>query len=236
MLPQKCLNGQGWLVSPTNPKWVGLQGGAKSNSVVFANLTINEEGELAGKVDLTLKSYSALKTRSSNSGTDEEKTAEYLKEELSNWEVSEVNWEQKKAIYKPLKLSFQLKQELEDEDIIYLDPSIFGLEDENPFTSEDRNLPVDFPYAQGRKYVLSFTIPEGYVVDDLPKPTRVSLPNKGGSFTFNVSQNGQTITLVNNLKLNQKFFTVEEYQGLRKFYEMVVAKNAEQIVIKKATE
>lgn len=235
-LPSKCLNGQGWLVDPNNSGWVNLQSGAKNSTITLANLSLTEDGEISGKIDITYKSYSALSVRSSKSGPDDEALQDRLSTALTDWEVSDAKWSEKKNIYKPLKLSFNLTQELEDPDMIYLSPSVYGLEKENPFKSETRKLPIDFPFAQGRRYIFYFTLPEGYIVDELPKPIRISLPNKGGSFTYNVSQLGNKITLINNLKLNQTFFSLEEYESLRKFYEMVIAKNAEQIVIKKATE
>ncbi|MGB0522832.1 MAG: DUF3857 domain-containing protein [Flammeovirgaceae bacterium] len=236
MLPQKCLNGQGLLLGGGGYRWLSLQSGAKANSVTYAKFTLTETGELEGSIDITLKTYDALRARNSETGTDDQKVLEQLKENLSDWEVSEATWSQGNEIYKPLKLSFNMQRELDDVDMIYLNPSIYGLEDENPFKSKERNLPIDFPYHQGRKFILSFTLPEGYVVDELPKPTRLTLPNKGGTFLFNISQNGQIITLVNDMKLKQNFFKVEEYETLRNFFDMIVAKNAEQIVIKRATK
>ena len=235
-LPAKCLNGNGWMIHETSPGWVDLQTGAKYDEMIYAQLKLTEEGSIEGIISQTFKQQAALSIRNRENGLDNDKTKDNIKEELTDWEISDVKWSGAKDIYKPVKLSFNIKQEDIDADMIYLNPCFYGVEDENPFKSEERQMPVDIPYAIKTKYVLSLTLPSGYVVDELPKPALVTLPNNSASFKYHISQSGQTITLVNQLSINKKFFLVSEYENLRKFYEMMIAKNVEQLVIRKATE
>lgn len=233
-LPAYCLNGNGWKVDEHSGGWVNLRSNVKSNVTYYGKFEITKEGMLEGNMSITYSSYDGMGAR-----VDQYKDAglqKSLEKDLDEWEFSSFASENDKDFYQPFKVSFDLKKSGFDEEMIYFNPSIYGLETENPFKDEVRKMPVDFPYAQSRRYILTITLPEGYVVEDLPKPIRASLPNKGGSFTFNATQNGQTITLMNNLKINQTFFLVKDYAILRQLYDMVVAKNAEQLVIKKTAE
>ncbi len=76
-------------------------------------------------------------------------------------------------------------------------------------------------------------IPEGYVVDEMPQSKVISLPQNGGRFLYNISQNNGVINLTCIFSVNRTLFTQTDYPLLREFYSQVVAKQAEQIVLKK---
>ena len=116
---------------------------------------------------------------------------------------------------------------------IYLSPFILAKTDENPFKSEKRNYPVDFGHPFDQMYMAKIVIPEGYFIDELPKAKVVGLPENAAKYTYNVAQLGNTINITSSLNINRGLFTQEEYPNLREFYNLVVAKQAEQIVLKK---
>jgi hypothetical protein len=76
-------------------------------------------------------------------------------------------------------------------------------------------------------------VPNGFGVDELPKGKVFMLPGNAARFTFNVTQTGDLINVVSVLQINKSLFTQDEYPDLREFYTQVVAKQAEQIVLKK---
>jgi hypothetical protein len=59
------------------------------------------------------------------------------------------------------------------------------------------------------------------------------LPGNAAKYVFNVAQSGNSIVITSNMQINKNLFTQEEYPNLREFYTQVVAKQAEQIVLKK---
>lgn len=77
------------------------------------------------------------------------------------------------------------------------------------------------------------SLPEGYSVDELPQPKVISLPNGAAKYTYNVSQLGNMLNVVSFLQINKSLFLQDEYPNLREFYNQLVAKQAEQIVLKK---
>lgn len=59
------------------------------------------------------------------------------------------------------------------------------------------------------------------------------MPENAARYTYSVAQNGNIISLTSMFHINKSLFTQLEYPYLREFYNQVVAKQAEQIVLKK---
>jgi hypothetical protein len=77
-------------------------------------------------------------------------------------------------------------------------------------------------------------VPQGYVVDELPKQMVVKLDEKeSGYFEYRISHSGSTISLRSRVKFNRTLFANEEYENLREFFNMIVNKQSEQVVFKK---
>ncbi len=54
-----------------------------------------------------------------------------------------------------------------------------------------------------------------------------------GMFEYRISQSGNNISFRSRIKLNRANFQPDEYEMLREFFNLVVKKQAEQIVFKK---
>jgi hypothetical protein len=108
-------------------------------------------------------------------------------------------------------------------------------EDKNPFVSAERKFPVDFGALTEENFIATYTIPAGYVVEEMPKGTRVSLPEDGGRFSYlinTIPEEGK-VTISSKITFKKTSYFAEEYELLRKFYDQIVQKHAEQIVLKK---
>jgi hypothetical protein len=82
-------------------------------------------------------------------------------------------------------------------------------------------------------YLGKFTIPEGFRVDEIPQSRVLVMPDKAAKYVYNITQIGNTVSIMSNLQINKTLFAQEEYPNLREFYNQVIAKQAEQIVLKK---
>jgi hypothetical protein len=118
-------------------------------------------------------------------------------------------------------------------DVIYLNPFIAMQMKDNIFKTESREYPVDFGSLSEQTYVAKFTIPEGFTFDEIPKPRVIMLPGNAARYTYNLTVAGNVITAVSLLQINKSLFIQTEYPDLREFYTQIIAKQAEQIVIKK---
>jgi hypothetical protein len=76
-------------------------------------------------------------------------------------------------------------------------------------------------------------IPPNYSVEELPSGKAIALQGNTGRFLFNAIQSSNYIVVTCNVQINKALFAQNEYTALREFYTQVVAKQGEQIVLKK---
>ena len=135
---------------------------------------------------------------------------------------------------KPIGIHYEFDIKTDKEDIIYINPMFGEGWKENPFKSAQRVYPVEMPYAIDEMYLLQLDVPNGYVVDELPKQAIVKLnEDNDGLFEFRLSESGGTISLRSRIRLKRAFFLPEEYEMLREFFNLIVKKHSEQIVFKR---
>ena len=233
-LPVKCLNGNGWIVSDTQSGWVPLGNGNQSKTVTQVKLNLSENGTFDGDLIISTKGYPDISRRKSLYKSGKEEYIKEFDETILDWKIDSASFENEDNVYSPLIGKFHISnKDSEDSDIIYLNPLVVYQFDENPFKEEERIMPIDFAYNTNDNYVLELNIPEGYVVDELPKPVVYQLPGKAAMYQFSASSIGQKVSIINNLKISKLIYDREEYESIKKFFELMLDKQSEQIVIKK---
>lgn len=235
VLPERCLNGSGFVVSKKGFSWVPLKPSLKSRNVYQADLTLNQEGELKGKLQMDRSGYFAQSGRKRYVSKGE---SDYLKDLIGSrpWTIGKSEFTNVKEVSEPFKEAHEIvitDHVVSTDALFYINPFVVMQENENPFKSESRQYPVDFGSPVEKIYMCRITIPEGYTVDELPKPVVLKLPENSARFTYSITQLGNILSVTSNLQINNSLFTQEEYPNLREFYNMVVAKHAEQVVLKK---
>lgn len=105
---------------------------------------------------------------------------------------------------------------------------------QNPFKQDEREFPIDFGYPWQDKYMINITLPEGYVVESLPKPAAVAMEENIGSFKYNAAVQGNLIQISVTLDINYPNVSNVYYKTLKDFYQMVIDKQNEKIVLKRA--
>jgi hypothetical protein len=235
-LPERCLNGSGFVVAKEGAfTWVPLKSPTKSRKYSNADLAIVPSGELRGKLSVDQSGYYAQSGRKKVLAKGE---GEYIKEMIDSrsWVVEKSEFKNTKEInegFKELHNVVINDHAMATDGLIYINPFIDLQEKENPFKLEKREYPVDYGSPLEKLYMCKISIPDGYVVDDLPKSIMLKLPDNSARYVYNVTQTGNAISLTSNLHINKSLFTQEEYPHLREFYTQLVAKQAEQIVFKK---
>lgn len=235
ILPERCLNGLGLVISKTNHGWIDIEPKAKAKTSISSDLTLNVEGEVMAKVNLTCDGYDAHRLRANYYKKGE---ADYVKGFLED-----KNWEITKSEFQNIKEINNAPQQIHEftvgeyatlaGNVIYVNPFVTGQTKENVFKLPTREYPVDFGSPIEKVYLSKITMPEGFGVDELPKPKIITLPGNAGKYSYNVTQIGNTLNVVSMLQINKSLFLQDEYPLLREFYNQMIAKQAEQIVLKK---
>lgn len=235
ILPERCLNGRGFIISKTNSGWITLTPNSKSKNSTTIDLTMNADGVLSGKIILTNDGYEAQKVRAKYNAKGEK---EYIKSlsESNAWDIKSSQIENITKIAESVKETHEVTLENYTQNsggIIYLNPILKSRWENNPFKLTKREYPVDFKSPFDQLLTGKIVIPDGYFIEELPKPKVLMLPNNAGRYTYSVSLNGNSLAITSLFSINKSLFTQDEYEALREFFNQVVAKQAEQIVLKK---
>ena len=234
-IPQNCINGNGFVVSKEGFQWISLKPNTKTKTVIASDLSFTETGSLQGSIKIDRVGYNSVNARKNYLSKGEK---DYIMAFANGrpWIISKSEFQNVQEIQLPFKESHDLiinEHITEAGNTIYLSPFIMAKIEENPFKLEKRNYPVDFAHPFDQMYLTKINIPEGYVVDEIPKSKVISLPENAARYTYNATQTGNMISLTSSLVINKSLFSQEEYPNLREFYSQLVAKQAEQIVLKK---
>jgi hypothetical protein len=152
----------------------------------------------------------------------------------SDIEVSNLQVDSLKDYESPITLHYDLKLNTNKADVLYVNPLLNDAIQSNPFSAADRFFPIEMDYKTNHVYTLNLEVPKGYIIDEIPKSTRVKLDDKNsGIFEYLTAVNGSNIQLRSKLILNKALFSADDYQNLRNFFVLVVKKHAEQIVFRK---
>ena len=118
-------------------------------------------------------------------------------------------------------------------DLIYFSPVLEKNFTENPFKAESRIYPVDFVIPQSYSYVVSLQLPDNYQVDEMPEPIALNLLDNKAYYTYTVAQEGNRIQILVKLNVKNTMFLPHEYTYLKDFFNQIISKEEEQIVLKK---
>ena len=237
VLPSCCLNGQGRIIDVMKNQWVELPVNIPYTETCEYELNLDDHGNMNGSISYTLDGYAAIgfRTRDENL-LNEDKIAEKMTTDrpgmvVNSYEFKGLNEKQGNVITK-FDVSLTSSCDVMG-DIISFSPLFYEAIRENPFKLEERKFPVDFNYPLN--YVRSFkiTIPEGYKIESMPKDASYVIPDKSGKFTFTAINFGDKIYITVITEIKKMLYLPTEYGIIKEFYNIMVAKQAEKVILKK---
>ena len=159
-----------------------------------------------------------------------------LEKENPGFEITDYKIVNKSNPNLPINKEYQFSNTNTSEiinDKIYVKPLMhFGLE-ENPFKLETRDYPVDFIAPFHDSYTISYTLPEGYMVDTMPSQINLQMIDNLGSFSYLIADNVENVQIVCNFKINSPLISADYYEVLKEFFNQVYLKMNEKIILKK---
>lgn len=234
LLPQ-CYNGQARVINEQATPVYFSPDSLKEGKVTALFISNGEKGKWVGSMHQKMGFYESYETRNK---VKEKGQEEFFKEigKIYGNEIK-INSPQIDSLSnydEPLTVKYEIEMDKPSEDILYINPMFGEAWKKNPFQSEKRYYPVEMPFTIDETYLLTMDVPEGYVVDELPKQLIAKLDELGTAFfEYRISQSGNVISLRSRVKISRTFFPNEEYNSLREFFNLIVNKQNEQIVFKK---
>lgn len=238
MLPERALNGFGRLIPKKGAgKFLEIIPGDSQSKLEMITATVSpEEGTMKGTYSISYGGYEALDWRSEYAAGADNAVHDALKKEVPEWKIQNVSIKNKTEDLKGtvnVSCDFEAEDENASPGVLYFNPIMAGRWTKNPFKSKERIYPIDLGTGISASFIGNFTLPEGYALEEMPKAEIVVLPDKGGKFSYQVRQVGNIIQVNTMIQVSRTRFMPEEYPDLKEFFERVVQKHAQQLVIKK---
>ena len=234
-LHYECYNGQARVVNEaaTPIKLKANQVVEKSESFFQV---FNSKDSIVTQVRKLYGYYESLQARKKIGVEGNESFMKELKTQYGNdIAISDLKYDSLQNENVPLTVYYTLRSVNENADILYINPVLGERFKQNPLKASERLYPVEMPYRINDTYNLTFQMPDGYVLDELPKSVTLKLEQNGNKvfFEYKISSSANYIMMQYRLFIDETIFFPAEYNGIREFFAKVVAKLDEQIVLKK---
>jgi hypothetical protein len=235
MLPYRARNWRGRIIrEDKSSEWVDLMGGNTSEKTTVLNIKLDDQFHFEGKVTEELDGFYAKTFREDFIDLNNEERIKKLEQSNGKIIISDLDVQNETEIDKNLKKTFKFEipdgaEEIGDN--IYLNPLSFLAITSNPFKSEDRQFPVILKYPTSIINTVNFMLPNNVKVEALPANQAFSINDKDVLFKYVVIQNGKFLRISTELKLNTILYLPEEYEVLKEFYNQIILKNSEKIVL-----
>ena len=237
IVPIRAANWKGRLIkSDGTSAEVDLTPQSISKEVISLSLTLDKEGKATGKARDQYFDYNAYMFRENYAGMSKESYLEKLEGRYKGLEISEYKVSNEKDLAKPVVEEYDFSATNSADiiaDKIYFSPMMFLTQAENPFKQEKREYPLDFLFPHQDKYMINITLPAGYVVESLPQPVAVGMEENLGTFKYNLVATGSQLQVMITLDINTAIMGPDYYETVKDFYQKVIEKQNEKIVLKK---
>lgn len=234
-LTAACYNGTAWIIEKGNTRPIEFSADSimeyKTTSIFIIN---NAKNGWDGSYRTQLGKYESISARDEiTKSKKEDITKELTKQFGSAYKLSNLEIDTVSNYNEPVRYSIDFTTQFDDE-ILYINP-LFGEETKkNPFTSNKRIYPIEIPYIIKEVIILDMEIPNGYVVEELPKSVRYFLNENEGVFEYLAIKKENKVQLRSTIHIKKANFPQEDYDTLREFFGFVIQKQGEQIVFKKS--
>ncbi|NID08730.1 DUF3857 domain-containing protein [Fibrivirga algicola] len=235
MLPRRALNGTGRLILPNGKgRFLSLLPTERTVTVKACNFEISADGEAKGLFSQSYDGYRAADARLAHQLLGEEKFMSQVKQLRPDWQIETAELANVSDLTAPVLAKYTLVIPAAASisgDRMYLNPLLTEGITSNPFKQPARQFPVDFATPFDETFTATYIFPEGFTVDELPKPLVLSLPNNGGRFTYQIQQKGNQLDVVSRITIRKPVFGADEYMFLKEFYDKILLKHGEQVVL-----
>lgn len=212
-----------------------------SKIVRVANLTMDDGGEVAGKIDLRLSGAPALYWRQKALIEDREAVIQDVKQSLlevlpAGVEVSLRSIGGLDDYEEPLTAAFDVKGKIGSSTgkRLLIASDLFEASSAPTFTHEKRELAVWFWYPYTSLDAIRINLPSGFQVESLPTVGNVKFP-KMAAYGITATMDPKGITVRRELDVAEVTYLPNEYSELHSFYVQFEAKDKEPIVLKVAS-
>jgi hypothetical protein len=229
-IPFENLNYYGFLLDKKTWKWIDIEDQviSKENSVVLCKF---DSSSVSLQVKNTYSGYYALNHRNLLQQQNVKQPEILSFGANMSFVIDSSNSANRENEYADYSESFYYSSgfKIGDKIFIILNSNDIG----NPYKKNERLFPIEFDFIFSKQKMYSFTIPDGYVAKVLPANLAISLPDNAGKFIYNILYSGNQLTILIKQDIKKPILQQEYYGYLKEFYNQIVLKINEPIVLEK---
>ncbi len=237
VLSDRVIKGMGRVIAENgSSQMVDLRPEKPALNRFSARCKIDESGSVEGMLNIHHLDHFAHDFRAKQDSEDEKEKLDRLKrsyeiDELVNYDVKEFD-EYEKGVVERFNFSCSGQVEMIDNEMFFA-PLLFLRSEENAFKSNTRKYPVDFGHGYSNQYMLNIEIPKGYEVAEIPDALTFKLPNDIGQFSYRINLVNDNLQIAVDETINEAVITSEHYAELKQFYNQIIKKENDQVVLKR---
>ncbi|MBG26660.1 MULTISPECIES: transglutaminase domain-containing protein [Croceibacter] len=238
LLEEELLNWNGRLITEDGrSKWVNLLPNKQAEQNTMLSVTIDKDLNTNAKVINKLTGHKSYAFKKKYANVAKVSQLEMFENQFKNIQVSNLEVQNLDKLYQPISFNYDVSYSNALDIIdskIYVTPLLHLGTYENPFVPETRQYPVDFVYPLKTRVIASIKIPDGYTVETIPETLNIAIPKNQGSFQYLVNVSGNNIQVSSQLSISTHIIASNYYKELKAFYDMVINKQLEKIVLVKS--
>lgn len=235
ILPARCLTFDGFRVSKDGGQWITISPPVRDQIKATAWVSLSKDNTLNGSCNLASRGYPAIEENSFYETLGE---TEYKKERILNkmWSIDSMRVTQNS--HDPLSFRATYFGSADNNvsvagEKMLIDPFVVSIMKGNDLAAHTRVFPIDLVRPIEKTMMCYLSIPAGYTVESLPASEALSLPDKSITASLKVLNDGKTIVVIFVLDVNKTWFEPVQYGNIKAFFERVIAKENEMIVLVK---
>jgi hypothetical protein len=237
-LPKTVINYKALvLMDDGSVDWEIIQEPKISDKQIMANLQIDENHVIVGTAKERYTGYYAYNYSDFLEDIDDKRREAIVNYAMEGFEANDIEIRDDKAKNNVnVSYNFEIEEGIEKiGDKLYFIPLFYLAMDENQFHTENRHVPIFFNFPNRQRYNLTVKLPVGYVLEYLPTPVSLQLPDSIGQFTYNITYNETTnsLQLQANTQINRSEVDADSYFDIKEFFKRMLEKETEKVVLKK---
>lgn len=230
---KSALNKKGWYFTKDQQGWMDINS-AKTTATFQEILELDGNGTISGTTKIRSKGYFAIdKSKAATAGKIEDYYENWFDNKVS---ISNHNIDDSKISSGKLEESMNIQTDEYGKlrkDILYLNPVLSSIFDENPLKQESRDYPIDLHFPTKRKFITNIKLPEGYSIESIPEGLKTQFGDQQIKYSYTANEVDGTLQLIRDFSVNITQIHQDYYADLKTFLEQIVQKEQEQIVLKK---
>ncbi|MFT4838923.1 MAG: hypothetical protein ACJAWA_001342 [Nonlabens sp.] len=237
LIPLRAANWKGRLIKEDgSSEWINLTNYAKSKETVLLTLKLDENSQAKGKASKRLTNYMALDYRINNINSTSDELEKYIQNDNAGLQIDNVSLSGLESVEDYVTLNYNVTYKNAYDrvgDKIYITPLLFESNEENAFKLDSRKLPLDLSYLIQAKTIVNIEVPEGYEIVSMPENIKAVYNKDIGYYKYVTSYRNGLISTVATFNMDVSVVQPSDYEAFKKFFEAIVSKDAEKIVLKK---